>query len=128
VPSNYEYSLDGVNYQTSNVFSILTAGLYTVYVRQVGVPTNACVFTVPDVLVRERDFTVTTVINQPLCFGDLGNIHLAANDVEPQYFFYLYAGGVLVNSVGPIIENNYSFENLNPGIYTAVVETEDGCT
>lgn len=128
VPNGYEYSLDGVNYQSSNFFTITTPGLYTVYIQQVGVPSGACVFTVLDVLVRARDFTVTTIINQPLCNGDLGSIYLAANDVEPQYFFYLYSGGILVNSVGPIIENNYSFENLNPGTYTVVVETEDGCT
>jgi hypothetical protein len=97
-------------------------------VQQVGVPANACVFTVPDVLIRERDFTVSTIISQPLCNGDLGSIYLAANDAEPQYFFSLYSGGVLVNSVGPIVENNYVFENLNPGTYSATVETEDGCT
>ena len=127
VPSGYEYSLDGANYQSSNFFSINTPGLYTVYVQQVGVPANACVFTIPDVLVRARDFTVSTTINQPLCNGDLGSIYFAANDAEPQYYFSLYSGGTLVNSVGPIIENNYVFENLNPGTYTAIVETEDGC-
>ncbi|RMA64366.1 T9SS type B sorting domain-containing protein [Ulvibacter antarcticus] len=128
VPSGYEYSLDGITYQSSNVFSITTAGIYTIYIRQVGVPSTACVFTVPDVLVRARDFTVSTIINQPLCNGDKGNIYLAANDAEPQYFFSLYLGGTLVNSVGPIIENNYLFGNLNSGTYTAIVATEDGCT
>ncbi len=128
VPSNYEYSLDGVNYQTSNIFTVNTPGLYTVYIRQIGVPSGACVFTVPDVLVRARDFTVSSIIKHPLCNGDKGSIQLAANDAEPQYFFYLYSGGTLVNSSGPIVENNYIFENLNPGNYTAVVETEDGCT
>ena len=58
VPNGYEYSLDGTNYQASNIFSVNTPGLYTVYVRQVGVPTSGCVFTVPDVLVRARDFSV----------------------------------------------------------------------
>jgi len=128
VPSGYEYSLDNVNFQASNVFTITTPGLYTVYIRQVGVPAGACVFTVPDVLVRERDFTVSTIIEQPLCNGDKGSIYLAANDAEPQYYFSLYQGGTLVNSVGPIVPNNYVFENLNPGTYTATVSTEDGCT
>ncbi len=128
VPSGYEYSLDGITWQASNVFSINTAGIYTVYIQQIGVPENACVFTIPDVLVRARDFTVSTLITQPLCNGDKGSIYLAANDVEPQYFFELYQGGTLVNSVGPILENNYAFENLNPGLYTVIVETEDGCT
>lgn len=128
VPSGYEYSLDGTNFQASNVFSVNTPGTYTVYIRQVGIDTNPCIFTVPDVQIRERDFTVSNIITQPLCHGDLGSIHLAANDVEPQYFFAIYDGGTLVNSVGPITENSYTFGNLNPGVYTAVVETEDGCT
>ena len=115
VPSGYEYSLDNINYQTSNVFSVATAGNYTVYVRQVGVPTNPCVFSVLDVLIRDRDFTVSTTVLQPLCNGDLGSIQLAANDVDPQYSYELYQGGTLVNSVGPILENTYIFENLNPG-------------
>ncbi|WP_047546102.1 T9SS type B sorting domain-containing protein [Psychroserpens sp. Hel_I_66] len=127
VPSGYEYSLDGVNYQPSNVFSIDTAGTYTVYIRQMDVPTNPCVFSVQDVLIRDRDFTVSTTITQPLCHGDKGSIQLAANDVDPQYSYTLSEGGTLVNSVGPILENTYTFENLNTGTYTATVETENGC-
>lgn len=128
VPSGYEYSLDNINYQASNVFTVNTPGNYTVFVRQIGVPTNPCVFTVLDVLIRDRDFSVSTTILQPLCNGDLGSIQLAANDVDPQYSYALYQGATLVNSVGPITENTYIFENLNPGIYTATVETENGCT
>ncbi|OUS00122.1 chromophore lyase [Flavobacteriales bacterium 33_180_T64] len=127
VPSGYEYSLDNVTFQPSNVFSINTPGIYTVYIRQIGVPTNPCVFTVPDVQIRERDFTVSTTITQPLCYGDKGSIQLAANDVDPQYSFSLFEGATLVNSVGPILENTYTFANLNPGTYTATVETENGC-
>ncbi|RKE95369.1 T9SS type B sorting domain-containing protein [Ichthyenterobacterium magnum] len=127
VPSGYEFSLDNTNYQTSNIFTINTAGIYTVYIRQVGVPTNPCIFSVLDVQIRDRDFTVSTTITQPLCNGDLGSIQLAANDVDPQYSYALYNGVTLVNSVGPIVENTYLFENLNPGTYTATVETENGC-
>ncbi|MFP4846713.1 T9SS type B sorting domain-containing protein [Winogradskyella sp. PE311] len=127
VPSGYEYSIDGTNYQTNNVFIITTPGTYSVYVRQIGVPTNPCIFTVPDVLIRDRDFTVTSTVLQPLCFGEMGSIQLAANDVDPQYTFTLEEGGTLVNSVGPIIDNTHIFENLNPGTYTATVETENGC-
>ena len=127
VPSGYEYSLDGTNYQTSNVFTVNTPGTYTVYIRQIGVPTNPCVFTVPDVSIRDRDFSVTTTVLQPLCFGDQGSIQLAANDVDPQYTFTIEENGTLVNTVGPITENTHIFENLNPGTYTVTVETENGC-
>lgn len=127
VPSGYEYSIDGINYQTSNVFTVTVAGTYSVYVRQIGVPTNPCIFNVPDVQIRDRDFTVTSTVSQPLCFGEKGSIQLAANDVDPQYTFTLEENGTIVNTVGPIIDNTYTFENLNPGTYTATVETENGC-
>ena len=127
VPSGYEYSIDGTNYQSSNTFTVNAAGIYSVYVRQMGVSPNPCIFEVPDIQIRERNFTVSTNVTQPLCDGELGSIVLAANDVRPQYFFSIYDGATLVNSVGPIIENNYTFNNLNPGNYTVNVSTEDGC-
>lgn len=127
VPSGYEYSLDNINFQASNIFSIATAGTYTVYVRQVAVPSNPCIFSVQEIQIRDRDFTVSTTILQPLCNGDKGSIQLAANDVDPQYSYTLSQGGTLVNTVGPILENTYIFENLNTGTYTATIETENGC-
>lgn len=35
---NYEYSIDGVNYQISNLFTNLSAGVYTIFVRDI----NGC--------------------------------------------------------------------------------------
>ncbi|OIQ23860.1 T9SS type B sorting domain-containing protein [Lacinutrix sp. MedPE-SW] len=128
VPSGYEYSLDNVTFQTSNEFTVTTPGFYNVYVKQIGVDTNPCIFSVLDVQIRERNFTVSSIITQPLCHGELGSIYLAANDVDPQYSFELFENGTLVNNVGPIVDNTYSFENLNPGDYTVTVETENGCT
>ncbi len=127
VPSGYEFSIDGTNFQASNTFVVNTPGIYTAYVRQTGATTNPCIFTVPDVQIRARDFTVSTDVVQPLCSGERGSIVLAANDVRPQYFFSIYEGATLVNSVGPINDNNYTFANLNPCIYTVNVSTEDGC-
>jgi large repetitive protein len=127
VPSGYEYSIDNINYQASNVFLVNTPGMYSAYVRQIGVSPNPCVFSVPDVQIIKRDFTVTTVITQPLCNGEKGNVKLAANDVRPQYFYSIYQGGTLINSVGPIMESDYTFANLNSGTYTVNVSTEDGC-
>jgi gliding motility-associated-like protein len=128
VPSGYEYSLDGSNYQSNNTFSITTPGTYTVYVRQIGVTSNPCVFNVPDIQIRERDFTAAATIIQPLCNGDKGTVQLAANDVDPQYTYTISQGSTLVNSAGPILENTYSFENLNTGTYTVTIETENGCS
>ncbi|GAA4946425.1 T9SS type B sorting domain-containing protein [Algibacter agarivorans] len=128
VPSGYEYSIDGSNYQTSNVFSINTANYYIIYIRQIGVDTNPCIFETPSVYVRARDFMVSTFVTQPYCYGDKGTIKLAANDALPQYYFSISEGGILINSVGPIMESDYTFANLNPGTYTYTVSTDDGCT
>lgn len=128
VPGGYEYSLDAAGpYQSSNVFSITTPNSYTVYIKQVGVVTNPCIFTVPDILIRNRDFTVSKFVTQPLCNGDQGAIKLAANDARPQYYFSIHQGATLVNSVGPIMASEYEFSGLNPGIYTTRVWTDDGC-
>ncbi|WP_298535635.1 T9SS type B sorting domain-containing protein [uncultured Algibacter sp.] len=127
VSSGYEFSLDGTNYQSSNTFSVTTANLYTVYIRQVGVTPNPCIFTVPDVQIVDHDFSVSTIITQPLCHGEQGSVAIAANDARPQYFFSISQGGTLVNSVGPITQSDYTFSNLNAGTYTVDVSTEDGC-
>ncbi|WP_435661759.1 beta strand repeat-containing protein, partial [Mariniflexile fucanivorans] len=127
VPAGYEYSLDNINYQTSNIFTINTQNTYTVYIKQVGVTTNPCIFSVPDIQIRQRNFTVSTVVTPPLCHDGKGSVKLAANDVRPQYSYSIYNGATLVNSVGPIDDSDYTFLNLNPGTYSTRVETEDGC-
>ncbi|WP_164905437.1 T9SS type B sorting domain-containing protein [Flavobacterium sufflavum] len=127
VPAGYEYSLDGVTYLPSNVFTITTAGSYTVYIKQVGVTTNPCIFSVPNILIRKRNFSVATIVTQPLCNGDKGSIKIAANDADPQYYYSIYQGATLVNSVGPITASDYEFSGLNPATYTVRVWTDDGC-
>jgi len=128
VPSGYEYSIDGVNYQPSNIFSVATPNIYSIYVRQIGVSPNPCIFSAPDVQIRERYFTVSTVITQPYCNSEKGSIKVSANNVRPQYFYSIYQGATLINSVGPVMASDYTFDNLNPGNYTVNVSTEDGCT
>ena len=127
VPSGYEYSIDGVNYQSSNIFVVNSPGYYIIYIKQIGVDTNPCIFETPSVYVMERNFTVTTNITQPECHGDAGGINIAVNNALPQYYFSIYQGGTLVNSVGPIMASDYEFSSLNAGNYTVNVTTDDGC-
>ncbi len=130
VPSGYEYSIDGTTYQNSNVFSITTPNFYTVYIRQIinPQPADQCIFTIPDIQIRERNFSISTNITNPMCNGGLGSVNVAINDVRPQYYFSISNAGGIINNIGPINDNNYEFEDLNPGMYTISVSTDDGCT
>ncbi|MFV5690844.1 T9SS type B sorting domain-containing protein [Flavobacterium sp. LT1R49] len=135
VPAGYEYSLDGGGngiYQSSNIFPnadfpVVAAGYHTVYIKQIGVATNPCKFPVPNILIRQRNFKGEAEAIQPLCNGDSGSIILRAYDALPQYYYSVYQGTTLVNSVGPIMASEYTFSGLNPGVYKVRVWTDDGC-
>jgi uncharacterized repeat protein (TIGR01451 family) len=141
VGAGYEYSLDGVTYQSSNVFPnasfpVVTAGLHTVYIRQTGV-TNECVFEVKNIQILDQVLKVnTTKVVQPLCFGGKGSIKVGANDVKGQYTYTLYKNGTFVSTSGLTNALDYAFLNLDGGTKTPLapiqyridVTTDNGCT
>lgn len=65
---SYEFSLDGVNYQTypGNVISGLTAGIYTVYVKDL----YNCVVTAPVTVTQPAPFTASISGDNTICYGD----------------------------------------------------------
>lgn len=130
VPAGYEFSLTGLagSWQTSNSFTITTQGTYTVYIQQIGGGVGNCLFTLPNIQIINRNFTVNVIVADALCNNTRGSIRVQVNNVNPQYTYELYQGATLVNSVGPINPNDYTFSNLNPGNYTVNVSTSDGCT
>jgi len=129
VPAGYEFSINGPSgpFQASNIFPITAAGVYTIHIKQTGVTNNPCIFSVPNIPIRERDFSVDVIAGQPLCSDDKGSITVQVNDVRPQYYYELVQGGTVINSVGPIAESDYTFSNLNDGTYTVNSRTDDGC-
>ncbi|MFH6966045.1 T9SS type B sorting domain-containing protein [Flavobacterium sp. FlaQc-28] len=129
VPAGYVYSIDGINYNTSNSFDVTTAGLYTIYIKQTGVTQNPCIFTVPNIQIRERDFNVKAEVTQPLCYGEKGNIRVAVNDANPQYYYKLSSNGSVLYNVGPIDAAEYEFDKLATNQdYILEILTSDGCT
>lgn len=122
VPAGYEYALStdpggaiGA-YQSSNVFTITNPNSYTVHIRQIGVTSNPCDFTVPGILIRKRDLKISTLVTQPVCFGEKGSIKVGAVGIDPQYYYTLYNGSTVVNAVGPVTGSDYTFNNLTPDI------------
>ena len=131
LPSNYEFQLVNqvtnailVPYQTSPIFTINQAGAYLVQVKQIGV-TDGCVFEVPNIGIQQNNFQVNVITQNSGCNGQ-GSIRLQALNVLPQYYFSI--SGPINISVGPVTDNDYTFNNLNPGIYTVTVTSDDGCS
>ncbi|MEX0362444.1 MAG: hypothetical protein AB3N10_15810, partial [Allomuricauda sp.] len=46
---------------------------------------------------------------------------------EAQYYYEISQGGTVVDTFGPSNDNNYTFVNLNDGVYDVEVTTDDGC-
>nr|WP_298996157.1 T9SS type B sorting domain-containing protein [uncultured Allomuricauda sp.] len=132
MPLDYEYRLIDqstgnviVGYNPSPSFDIATNGAYTVEMRQQGV-VDGCVFVLDNIGILDRDFQVDVTTKDTDCNG-LGEISISVLNVEPQYYYEISQGGITVDTFGPSTDNNYTFENLNDGIYDVLVTTDDVC-
>ena len=132
MPLTYEFQL--VDQATGNVlvpynsnpsFDIANNGAYMVEMRQQGV-TDGCVFVLDNIGILERDFQVDVVPQDTDCNG-LGEIAISVLNVEAQYYYEISQGGTVVDTHGPTSDNNYTFVNLNDGVYDVSVTTDDGC-
>lgn len=132
MPLTYEFQL--VDQSTGNVlvpynsnpsFDIANNGAYMVEMRQQGV-TDGCVFILDNIGILERDFQVDVVPQDTDCNG-LGEIAISVLNVEAQYYYEISQGGTIVDTHGPTSDNNYTFVNLNDGVYDVSVTTDDGC-
>lgn len=110
-----EYSLDGTNFQSGNIFTSLCAGPYTVTVRDA----NGCLFTLNVNITEPLAVTIATTPVDVNCFG--------ACD-----------GSVTITSGGGVAPLEYSldgttyvagnvFANLCAGNHTAYVRDANGC-
>lgn len=131
LPSDYQFQLVDqitgsvlVPYQNNPVFSISTAGVYTVIVTQIGV-TDGCVFELPNIGIQQNNFQVNLIPQNTNCNG-FGSIRVQANGAQPQYQFSITSP--ISATSGWVVDNDYTFSGLNPGTYTVTVVTEDGCS
>lgn len=110
------YSLNGTNYQSSNVFNGLAAGTYTVYVRDVA----QCIATASVTVVEPTAITLTTAIVNNTCNGgNNGTITVTANGGN---------GGYQYSLNGVNFQPTPVFSNLFAGTYTVTVKDAKNCT
>ena len=127
VPSGYEYSLNSAAgpYQDNPSFVVIAPGNYQVYTRLKDASASACVFPSEVVTVSELDMTVDVSMTDITCSGDLGDVSVTVNNVPGFYSYRLLRNGVVIDTFGPNASNTYTFNNLGPGTYSVLVETND---
>lgn len=114
---DYQYSLDGVNFQGGGLFEGLLAGDYTVTVMDA----NGCLDEIMVTLDEPTPLVIETNSVPVACFGDeTGQILITASGGTTDYM-YSIDGGANFDPSG-------SFSGLSNGNYLAVVEDENGCS
>lgn len=111
----FEYSLDGINWQTANTFTGLSAGTYTVYYRE----SNGCQGS-QQVTIHEPAAISATLSSVPVvCNGQSnGTITVSASGGTMPFQYSLNGG--------PFQSNN-TF-NVSAGTYTVTIRDNNNCT
>lgn len=118
----YQYSLDGVTFQTQNTFVNLSAGFYTISVMDSsGTPTSRCIETLEYEIDQSFRLTASAAIVEDASCNPSGALVkiLNASGGEAPYE-YSFDGG---SNFGALNERN-----LLPGTYQLVVRDNLGCS
>jgi gliding motility-associated-like protein len=110
----YQYSIDGINFQTSNVFNGLAAGLYTVTIKDAGNVTGTTTISVGNIPGPQ----IITSSVPASCVNNNGAITVTGNGGTLPFQFSIDGTNYQVNNV---------FNSLASGNYTAWVKDANGC-
>ncbi|MBI2280684.1 MAG: T9SS type A sorting domain-containing protein [Bacteroidetes bacterium] len=109
-----QYSINGITYQNSGIFSNIPAGNYTVFAKD----SNTCIKTFNTVISQPNALVLSATITDVSCAGgDDGVIDLAITGGTPPYKFTWPEGKV-----------SEDIFNLPAGIYTVYVTDANGCS
>lgn len=114
--SVFEYSLDGITYQSSPVFDGLGPDLYLIYVRD----GDGCVYTITVPVFEIPPVTIdNAIIQNTSCGENNGAVTVEATPTMGNIY-----------SINAFSESQISptFEDLPPGEYTIFVIDNNGCT
>jgi gliding motility-associated-like protein len=112
----YEYSLDNVNWQTSNVFTGLTAFTYTVYYREV----NGCVGSQQITVAEPPVLSATAAAVPVVCNGQSNGIITVSTTGGVAPYQYSIDGGTTWQ--------NSNVFNVPANLYTILIRDANGCT
>src|SRR5436305_430024 len=111
------YSIDGTNFQASNVFSGLASGSYTITVKDA----NGCTTTTGATVTIPTAVTASSSNADPLCNGQLGSMTVTFSGGTPGYECSLDNG-----SFAPCT-SPATFDNLGAGSHTVAVRDSNAC-
>ncbi len=110
----YQYSIDGINYQLGNLFTNLTPGNYTVYIKD----GNACL-TSKQATVLQNCPLVTAVVFDETCSSSNGIINVTGSNGKVPYQFSID---------GISYQTNTQFAGLKAGNYTITIKDATSIT
>lgn len=110
----YSYSIDGTNYQATGNFTGLAAGLYTVYVKDASVCTNASVVNI----LNSDGPALSVAKTDALCGSNTGNITITGSAGTPPYEYSIN---------GTVFQLNNFFTGMLPGTYTVTIKDAADC-
>lgn len=109
-----QYSINGVTYQSSGIFTNLTAGNYTVFASDA----SSCVKAYNTVISQPNDLVLSAIVKDVSCAGgNDGVIDIAITGGTPPYKFSWPEG-----------KTSEDIFNLVAGIYTVYVTDANACT
>ena len=111
----HNYSLNGINYQSSSTFNNLTTGTYTVYIRDV----TSCVKTISVLISQPTILNSTIAITNANCYGNATGSLSATTTGGVQAYLY---------SIDDIhFQSQGSFQNLPTGEYVITTKDLNNC-
>jgi gliding motility-associated-like protein len=111
----YRYSIDGINFQNNNVFDTLTAGNYTITVKDANGLTKDSTITVTDAPAAK----ISVAVTDASCSNTNGSLNITTSGGTPPLQYSI--------NNGVTYQVNNIFNNLDSGQYISLVKDANGC-
>lgn len=126
--ASYTYSLDGITYQGSNIFTGLAGGVHIAYVMDQNGCTSIYCFVVQ--VTNACTVVMTSQGSNSSCAGSCSGsiIYTYTMAVAPVTIVVANNGNTVQSTTSQFPQNNGTFTNLCAGVYTVTVTDAAGCS